>query len=68
MARARLHIICGNCGCNDMFKFEIVPEGHDVTKDEPEFEPQVRIYCGNCSTLHDLSNTIDEVKTKKGTP
>jgi len=62
MAHARLHIICGNCGCNDMFKFRIEPEGHDITYIEPEFEPAVFITCENCSTLHDLSDTIEEVK------
>lgn len=62
MARARLHIICGNCGCNDMFSYEIDPEGHDVTVDEPAFEPAVHIRCANCSTLHDLSSTIPEYK------
>ena len=61
MARARLHIICGNCGCNNMFEYEIVPDGHDVTTDnEPEFKPAVFIKCGNCSTIHDLWDTIPE--------
>jgi uncharacterized Zn finger protein len=62
MARARLHVICGNCGCNDEFRFEIVPEGHDVTDTEPKFEPAVWIWCDNCSTLHNLSDTVPETK------
>ena len=62
MARARLHIICGNCGCNDMFEYYIDPKGHDVTIDEPKFKPAVFIKCSNCSTLHDLSDTIQESK------
>jgi hypothetical protein len=45
MAREKLHIICGNCGCNDEFIFEIDPEGHDVTQDTPEFKPAVYITC-----------------------
>lgn len=61
MASAKLHIICGNCGCNDMFQFEIDPKGHDITQDEVAFKPAVFITCGNCSTLHDLSDTIKEV-------
>lgn len=30
MARARLHLICGNCGCNDMWSYSINPEGNDL--------------------------------------
>lgn len=56
MAHAKLHMICGNCGCNDDFKFTIDPKGHDITKDVPEFEPAVYISCRNCGTLHDLSD------------
>lgn len=59
MARARLHIICGNCGCNDDFEFKIDPEGHDITQTEPEFEPAVWISCRNCATLHDLSDNAE---------
>ena len=59
MVNARLHIICGNCGCNNMLSFRIDDKGHDVTKDiEPKFEPAVFIYCRNCSTIHDLESTI----------
>ena len=61
MVMASLHIICGNCGSNNMLTFKIIPEGHDVTSIEPEFEPAVFITCGNCGTLHDLSETIEEV-------
>jgi len=63
MARARLHIICGNCGCNDKFTFEIVPEGQDISDVEPKFKPAVWILCGNCTTLHDLNNYIPEKVT-----
>lgn len=64
MARARLHIICGNCGCNDMLRFKIEPEGHDMSDEEVTFEPAVFITCENCGTLHDLSTTINEEKLK----
>lgn len=60
MAIAKLHIICGNCGCNNLLSFEIDPQGHDVSDDEPEFKPAVFITCGNCATLHDLSDTIKD--------
>jgi hypothetical protein len=65
MASARLHIICGNCGCNDMLEFKIDPEGHDVSQNEPQFEPAVFISCKNCATIHDLSDTIVD---KTGSP
>ncbi|CAH7376515.1 conserved hypothetical protein [Vibrio chagasii] len=60
MALSKLHIICGNCGCNDEFKFEIVPDGHDISDTEPKFKPAVFITCRNCTTLHDLSDFIEE--------
>lgn len=60
MVMARLHVLCGNCGCNDEFKYEIDLEGRDVDGDT--FEPEVYITCRNCSTIHTLSNTIEESK------
>ena len=59
MVNARLHIICGNCGCNDMFTFRIDPKGHDISDDEPKFEPAVYVSCKNCTTLHDLSDKAE---------
>ena len=53
MARARLHLICGNCGCNDLWKYKIDPEGRDV---DGELFPSVSLVCGNCATLHDLAD------------
>lgn len=55
MARARLHLICGNCGCNDMWSYRITPEGNDI---DGEFFPVVYLSCGNCATLHDLADTV----------
>jgi uncharacterized Zn finger protein len=57
MVRARLHIICGNCGCNDEFEYRIVKDGHDNGETQT---PAVYIVCNNCVTLHDLSDTIKE--------
>ncbi len=54
MARARLRLICGNCGCNDMWGYRIEPQGTDI---DGELFPAVYLSCGNCHTLHDLSNT-----------
>ena len=62
MAHSRLHIICGNCGCDNDFIFRIDPEGHDISAGCTEFEPAVFIKCLNCATLHDLSDFITEEK------
>lgn len=61
MARARLHIICGNCGCNDEFVYKIDLKGRDFGD---HFKPAVYIVCNNCSTLHSLDDTVDEEKTE----
>ncbi|HET8688490.1 MAG TPA: hypothetical protein VFM18_17905 [Methanosarcina sp.] len=58
MAHSRLHIICGNCGSNKDFEFEIDPNGHDYG--EGGFRPAVFISCMNCGTLHDLSDHVKE--------
>lgn len=54
MAHARLHIICGNCGCNDMFVWSHHPEANDMG--DGTFQPAVYLTCNNCATLHDLSD------------
>ena len=54
MACARLHLTCGNCGCNDMWSYNIDPKGSDI---EGEPFPAVYLACRNCSTLHDLAVT-----------
>lgn len=59
MARARLHIICGNCGCDDELKYSIEKDFHDYGD---HMEDGVVIVCRNCSTQHDLSNTVPELK------
>ena len=56
MARAKLHIICGNCGRNDMFKYRIVK---DIHYDGEEFL-KVSIICENCSTVHDLEDNAEK--------
>jgi len=61
MARARLHLICGNCGCNDEWKWSHVSEekqGDDVMQDEDVF-----LICENCSTLHSIN---DNATLEKG--
>jgi RNase P subunit RPR2 len=54
MAKAKLHMICGNCGCNDKFTFGV---DYD-TKDKTD-KPLVFIFCHNCDTIHDLSDNAE---------
>jgi uncharacterized Zn finger protein len=53
MAHARLHMICGNCGCNNDFEHRVKEELNDITD---EMQTTVYIFCRNCSTLHNLEN------------
>jgi len=62
MVMARLHVICGNCGCNDEWELRIERDGDDVTKDEPKFEDAASMCCGNCGTIHDLKDNAKSVK------
>lgn len=61
MVRARLHLICGNCGCSDLWELHIERDGDDVSDDEPKFEDSVRLICENCATLHDLKEKAKKV-------
>ena len=61
MAHAKLHMICGNCGQNDMFDYKIVT---DVDDDTGEKYQVVYIGCDNCSTLHNLDDNAKQIKLK----
>lgn len=54
MARARLHLICGNCGCNDEWEWEYVPE--EVYEGEIMADENVSLSCRNCITIHSLND------------
>lgn len=58
MVMARLHLICGNCGCNDDWEWEHVPEESD--EDEILTDEDVYISCRNCSTLHSINNNANK--------
>jgi len=58
MARARLHIICGNCGCDDDFTYKTFK----ATDGEDEPINEVQIICDNCGTIHYLSERMLEGK------
>ena len=61
MAHAKLHMICGNCGSNDQFTYEIVTYSDDDTGEERK---RISIACNNCSTLHCLEdNATEEIET-----
>ena len=53
MVHANLHIICGNCGCADMFEFSYEKDGRDYGDYNLD---EVYVYCKNCSTVHSLSD------------
>lgn len=53
MAHAKLHIICGNCGCNHMFEYSVREE---IDDDDGSPYMVVYIYCNNCHTTHDLED------------
>jgi len=60
MVMAKLHIICGNCGQNDMFEYEIVVDS-DFDKNDIEYEYQrVSICCRNCNTIHSLDDNAED--------
>lgn len=59
MVMARLHIICGNCGCNDEFRWEYSKDYHDCG--DGTFESDVVIKCDNCSTIHNLSDNAQAI-------
>lgn len=59
MLNPRIHIICGMCGCNHMFEYNISTEINDDTDEE---ELRVSIVCHNCGTLTGLEEIIKEEK------
>jgi len=61
MVMDKLHIICGNCGCNNDFKLEIDRLSDDVTDIESEFEDGVTLTCNNCATNHDLKKYANKI-------
>lgn len=59
MVRARLYMICGNCGCNDEFEYRTLDE---LVDDEGNLSNSVlvRVTCKNCSTIHSLEDNAKE--------
>ena len=59
IANPPIHIICGLCGCNRLFEYEICSELNDETD---VMEDKVIITCRNCGTLTYLDELIKEEK------
>ena len=58
MVMARLHLICGNCGCSDMWEWR----HQEKLTDEGELIDDENVYlsCRNCSTLHSLNDNAEQ--------
>lgn len=54
MVNARLHTICGNCGCSDMFELSIDRDVEHYTKSGDYKMDVAHLSCRNCGTLHKL--------------
>ena len=61
MVNARLHIICGNCGCKDYLVHSITERFDDDNEEEDgsgNTTYAALITCNNCSTIHSIEDTI----------
>lgn len=58
MARARLHLICGNCGCNDEWEWKHVER--EEVECEVMVDEDVYLTCRNCGTLHSLNDNAKQ--------
>ena len=54
MVMARLHLICGNCGCNDEWKWEHIEQETD--EGEIMVDEDVSLICKNCATRHSIND------------
>ncbi len=62
MVRARLHLICGNCGSADQWEHKV-----EIEPDEEDLTPQYAVYiaCNNCNTLHSLEDNSKCLNNKE---
>ena len=54
MTMGKNHIICGNCGWNELPYCEIIEAGWDTEEEIEREDPLVVITCPNCSAVHTL--------------
>lgn len=66
MVMAKLHVICGNCGCADLWELTIERDGDYISSDHEAYEDSASLYCGNCSTLHNLKDSAKKVTFGSG--
>lgn len=60
MVMAKIHIICGNCGCNDMWEASIEKDWNDYGDYSTD---GIIMKCNNCSTIHDLTGYMKDEAT-----
>jgi hypothetical protein len=63
MVMANLHVICGNCGCNDGFEYKHHEEF--VGLDDEGKQWKTDLVCKNCSAIHNLDdNSVNANKIR----
>ena len=55
-----LHVICGNCGSNNDFKYRIRHNANYKIDESGDKEYEVVISCKNCATLHWLRDNAEQ--------
>lgn len=66
MVMAKLHVICGNCGCNDDFEYK--HDEYPANAEETTMQYETTITCKNCSTIHWLNENAknaNDIRPKK---
>ena len=61
MVNSKIHIICGNCGCNDEWTLLVDAFGDEVFDDYGDVigrRPLISLSCGNCTTSHFLKEDL----------
>lgn len=53
MVKSRVHLICGNCGCNDEWSWTYCKDSDD--NGDGTADDDVLLKCGNCSTIHSMN-------------
>ena len=59
MVRARLHIVCGNCGNSELNYFEYSHQSYFTDNEDILVSNETCIVCKNCSTIHHLNDNAE---------
>ncbi len=62
IANPRVHIICGICGSNKDFKYNI---SEDINDDTNEPQTNVTLVCNNCSSITGLDELMEDENYSK---